>query len=164
MHIRESENAYKLTRVGMSVYLDLQWQMHYHEAGSVNNEYVHILIRMSRSRIHQTRMANKSIKRSISHEIIYVGPTPKPIYFAWTKSVNSITRNYKIWFLRILEHLKKTKKSQKWLAGKKMATKFYWKWDFGIKKNERWKSRGVGIIWKDELKKIFTKRDMGQLF
>ena len=30
----------------------------------------------------------------------------------------------------ILKHLKKQGKCKKLLAGKKMAAKFYWKWDF----------------------------------
>ena len=34
----------------------------------------------------------------------------------------------------------------------------------GILKNEGWKSRGVGIIWKAEFERIFTKWDLEKSF
>ena len=116
----------------MSAYLDLQWQMRYHEARSVNNEYVHVLIRMSRNWINQARMANKSTKWSISHEIIYVEPPPKPVYFAWINLINLI-----IWELRrLISCLFKTfwnsKELWKLLAKRKNGSEFYLKWDFWV--------------------------------
>ena len=125
----------------MSAYLGLQWQMRYHEAGSMNNEYVHILIRMSRNRINQTCMANKPTKRSISHEIIYVGPPPKPVYFAWINLINLI-----IWELRrLISCLFKTfwnsEELWKLLARRKNGSEFYLKSGFLRPKTLRMKFR-----------------------
>ena len=78
---------------------------------------------ISRIRVNQSHIANESINQSINHEVPYVGPPPKPIYFAWTKSVNSITRNYKIWFLLILKQFK-NKGDENCMPKGKMASTF----------------------------------------
>ena len=69
-----------------------------------------------------------------------VGPPPKPIYFAWTKSVNSMTRNYKIWFLRILKHLKKNKENSKVARQKEKGDQILLKMGFWVLKTLRMKA------------------------
>ena len=54
--------------------------MRNHETGLVSNEQ-DIIKRISRNRINQSYMANKLVKQSISREVTYVGPPPKPVYF-----------------------------------------------------------------------------------
>ena len=56
--------------------------MRYHETGLVSNEQ-DIIKRISNNRINQSYMANKSVKQSISREVTYVGPPPKPNSFLY---------------------------------------------------------------------------------
>ena len=67
-----------------------QSRMRYHETWLVSNEQ-DIIKRISRNKIDQTRKISKSIKQSINHEFTYVGPSPKPVYFARINSINLIT-------------------------------------------------------------------------
>ena len=50
--------------------------------------------------------------QSIDHKIMYVGPPPKPVYFAWINSNNSITWNYEIKSMLILKRFKIVKNSK----------------------------------------------------
>ena len=68
----------------------LSWNM-------VSEQWTYIIKRISRNRVNQSCMANKSIDQSIKHEVKYVGPPPKPVYFARINSINLIT-----WELRNL--------------------------------------------------------------
>ena len=145
----------------MSAYLDLQWQMRYHEAGSVNNEYVHILVCMSRNKMNQTRMANKSTKQSISHEIIYVGPPPKPVCFAWINFINSIIWNYEIKFQLVFKTFRKSDEVTKICMPKeKWRQNFIWMGFLKPKKNTKdGEIRWFEIILKQlEIAKLFGNK------
>ena len=66
-----------------------QSRMCYHETGLVSNEQ-DIIMRISRNRINQTSIVNKSINQSVSHKIKYVGPHQSPIYIARINLTNPI--------------------------------------------------------------------------
>ena len=52
---------------------------HYHRMGLVSKPRMTICI--SRNRVNQTHMADKSTNQSINHEVKYVGPPLKPDLF-----------------------------------------------------------------------------------
>ena len=63
MHIRELKHANKMIRMRVDVYLDRERSMRYHKTGLVSNEQ-NIIKCISRNRINQSYMANKSINQS----------------------------------------------------------------------------------------------------
>ena len=91
----------------------LSWNM-------VSEQWTDIIKRISRNKIDQTRTISKSIKQSINHQFTYVGPPPKPVYFAQINSINLIT-----WELRnlIYAYFKTFKNQRKFESGLPE-----WKW------------------------------------
>ena len=76
-----------------------------------------------------------------------LGPHQSTIYFALTKSVNSIITNYKIWFLLILKHFLKNKRDVKMACQEEEWEQiFIGKWDFWNLKipMRKWKVRTHG--------------------
>ena len=147
-----------MTGMRVDVYLDLEPQCAIKTRLVIKHKMIMCIPRI---RVNQSHIANESINQSINHEVSYVGPPPKPIYFAWTKSVNSITRNYKIWFLLIL---KQFKKQGRWKlhAQRKNGINIWlkmWLLKPKISKDGRWGSWGYLRNWnlENHLKMGFRK-------
>ena len=64
-----------------------QAAMCYQKMGLVNKH--RMIMCISRNRVNQSRMANKSTNQSINHKITCVGPPPKPDLFL-QKSISQI--------------------------------------------------------------------------
>ena len=58
---------------------DQQTATRYHKIGLANKH--RMITRISRNGVNQLHMTNESSNQSISHEITYVGPPPKPDCF-----------------------------------------------------------------------------------
>ena len=82
---------------------------------------------MSESRINKSCMITKSIKsdQSIDHEIMYVGPPPKPDYFCMDQIRKFHYSELQNLILCLFQNIFKTEEVWKWLARKEVATNFY---------------------------------------
>ena len=88
-------------------------------------------------------------------------PTKAQFIFAWINFVNSIAWNYKIEFMFILKHFKKSWKLWKLLA-EENGSKFDWKWDFWDLKTLRMKILETWNYLKTRIGKIIYKMGFGK--
>ena len=105
----------------------------YHKTGLMDKH--RLIICMPWSVADQSCMANKSIKRSISHEFTYVRPPPKPIssclnQFRWLHCLE-----LRKWIPCLFQNIFKTEEVWKLLAGNKSGSKALLKmWLWNLKK------------------------------
>ena len=87
MHMVESKHLIKNDRSENGAYLGINRSMRYQERGLVHNwknNLMHVIEQ------NESIMCDNQINQSINHKITYVGPPPKPVYFAWINITDSI--------------------------------------------------------------------------